>query len=120
MLSTSQKLLGYFRRYESSQTVAAFETVGSLPDSGVAEQTVSDGAAAPRMAAFETAGSLPNSAVLEVELRRDAAPSVAAFDGVGSLPKGEAAAKATTSRKRRRSKRRREERKAIERLQSLL
>ncbi|HQU46675.1 MAG TPA: AAA family ATPase [Pirellulales bacterium] len=101
-------------------SAAAFDEMASLPDSRVAEQAVSDDAAAPKMAAFETVGSLPNSAVLEVELRRDAAPSVAAFDGAGSLPKGEAAAKATTSRKRRRSRRHREERKAIERLQSLL
>ncbi|HVA45590.1 MAG TPA: AAA family ATPase [Pirellulales bacterium] len=101
------------------QTVAAFETVGSLPNSAAAEVEPRRDAP-PSVAALETVGSLPNSAVVAVELRRDAPPSVAALETVGSLPNSQTAPQTASRSSKRRLRKLRRERKALEAVQAVL
>ncbi|HQU45772.1 MAG TPA: AAA family ATPase [Pirellulales bacterium] len=100
------------------QTVAAFETVGSLPNSAVTEMEPRRDAP-PSVAAFDEVGSLPNSAVVAVELRRDAAPSVAALETVGSLPNSETVPQTASRSSKRRLRKLRRERKALEAFQAV-
>ncbi|HVA48069.1 MAG TPA: AAA family ATPase [Pirellulales bacterium] len=101
------------------ETVAALETVGSLPNSAVA-QVEPRRDASPSVAALETVGSLPNSAVVRVEPRRDAPPSVAALETVGSLPKSEPAPQTASRSSKRRLRKLRRERQALEAFQAVL